>query len=351
MSDMALEIAQQVRAASVKNQPLHVLGAGSRHFLGRAAYGATLSVAPHRGIMAYEPREMVITARAGTLLAEIEAELDAGGQMLAFEPPRFSEASTLGGAIASGLSGPRRAYAGAARDFVLGCRIVNGKGELLTFGGQVMKNVAGYDVSRLMVGAYGTLGVLLDVSLKVLPKPAMSLTLRQECSAQQALREMRELAGRPLPIDASCHLDGQLHLRLSGTPQAVAAARRSLGGKEMENGGDFWTRLRHQQLPFFQDGHALWRLSVPAACGPLALDGDSVIEWGGAQRWLSTDADAVLVRGMAQQAGGHAMLFRGGDRNAAFHPLPDGLLALHQRVKRAFDPHGILNPGRIYAEF
>lgn len=349
--DIAQHLAEQVHAAIAASTPLAILGAGSRQFLGRPLAGEPLLVSGHEGIVEYDPRELVITARAGTPLAAIEAELAAAGQMLAFEPPRFAATSTLGGAIASGLSGPRRAYCGAARDFVLGCRIINGKGEILRFGGQVMKNVAGYDVSRLMVGAYGTLGVLLEVSLKVLPRSAASLTLMREYPAEQALQRLRELAGKPLPVDASCHLDGALYLRLSGSHEAVQAARRKLGGELLEDDASFWRRLRDLQLPFFAGAQPLWRLSVPAACPLPPPDGAWLIEWGGAERWLKTDADVAGVRDAAAQAGGHATLFRSGERNDTFHPLPAGLLALHRNLKRAFDPHGILNPGRLYPEF
>jgi glycolate oxidase FAD binding subunit len=270
--------------------------------------------------------------------------------MLAFEPPRFAEFSTLGGAIASGLSGPRRSYCGAARDFVLGCHIINGKGKILRFGGQVMKNVAGYDVSRLMVGAFGTLGVLLEVSLKVLPRPAASLTLVREYPAGQALQRMRELAGKSIAVDASCHLDGALYLRLSGSHEAVHAARRSLGGEVLQDDTAFWRRLRDHELPFFADAQPLWRLALPPATPLLPLEGIRLIEWGGAQRWLKTAEDAAAVRAAAALAGGHATLFRHGERSDVFHPLPAGLLALQRNLKRAFDPHGIFNPGRMYPE-
>jgi glycolate oxidase FAD binding subunit len=349
--DIAQQLADQVHAAVAGNTPLAICGAGSRAFLGRPVEGEPLPVCGHAGIVQYEPRELVITARAGTPLVAIEAELAAAGQMLAFEPPRFAADSTLGGAIASGLSGPRRACCGAARDFVLGCRIINGKGEILRFGGQVMKNVAGYDVSRLMVGAFGTLGVLLEVSLKVLPVAAASLTLVREYPADQALQRMRELAGKPVSVDAGCHVDGTLYLRLSGSHEAVQAARRKLGGELLDDDASFWRRLRDLQLPCFDGAQPLWRFSVPAASPLLPPEGAWLIEWGGAQRWLKTSVDAGAVRDAAARAGGHATLFRNGARNDIFHPLPAGLLALHRNLKRAFDPHGIFNPGRVYPDF
>lgn len=349
MASLEQLLAEKVRAAAAGKTPLAVRGAGTRHFLGRPVRGEALSVSDHRGIVQYEPRELVITARAGTPLAELEAVLDAEGQMLAFEPPRFSQQSSLGGAIASGLSGPRRAYAGAARDFMLGCRIISGKGEILRFGGQVMKNVAGYDVSRLMTGAYGTLGVLLEVSLKVLPKPAASLTMVREYPADQALRRMRELAGKPWPVDASCYLGGRLYLRLSGSPEAVETAKRRLGGEALADDGLFWLHLRDWALPFFHE-KPLWRLSVPAAVAMLPLAGEWLIEWGGAQRWLKTEADVATVRQVAADAGAHATLIRDAAGEDVFQLLPHALLTLHQRLKRAFDPGNILNPGRLYPE-
>ncbi len=346
MGDLAQQLAERVRAAYESNTPLAVQGAGSREPLGRAATGERLDVLPHAGIVGYEPRELVITARAGTPLAALEAALGEAGQMFAFEPPRFAADSTLGGAVASGLSGPRRAYAGAARDFVLGCRIVNGKGEILKFGGQVMKNVAGYDASRLMVGAYGTLGVLLDVSLKVLPQPQTSLTLVREYSTIQALQRMRELAGKPWPLDASCHLDGRLYLRLSGSTESVETARRRVGGETLAGGDLFWRDVRDLRLPFF-DG-PVWRLALPAASSMPDLPGEWLVEWSGAQRWLKTDAAPEAVRAAAEQVGGHAFLLFGDGGVAPFHPLPPALLALHRRLKAAFDPAGILNCGRMY---
>lgn len=346
MPDIARSLAQQVRTAAAERTPLAIQGGGSHSFLVQLPQLLRLSVADHTGIVAYDPRELVVTARAGTRLDEIEAELAACGQMLAFEPPHFSEQATLGGAVASGLSGPRRAYCGAVRDFVLGCRVLDGHAKQLNFGGQVIKNVAGYDVSRLMAGAWGTLGVLLQVSLKVLPQPRASITVVQSCTAGAALERVRELARQPLPLDASCHCDGQLYLRLSGDAAAVGAAWRRLGGDVLSDAGEFWRSLRDHALPFFA-GQPLWRLSLPAAAAMPPLAGDWLLEWGGALRWLKSDAPVEQVRAAAEQAGGHAMLFRGGARHDIFHPLPAPLLALHQRLKQGFDPQGLFNPGLL----
>lgn len=345
MADIAQSLVEQVAAAAAVRTPLAIIGAGSRDFLARLPDLPRLVVEGHCGIVEYDPRELVVTARAGTPLAELETELEACGQMLAFEPPRFSSSSTLGGAVASGLSGPRRAYCGAVRDFMLGCRIIDGRGEVLRFGGQVIKNVAGYDVSRLMAGAWGTLGVLLEVSLKVLPKPETSVTVMLTYSAEEALARMRQLAGIPLPVDASCFHDGQLFLRLSGCENAVQAARKKLGGETLPDADDFWRKLCDHGLPFFATHQSLWRISLPAVTPMLPLAGDWLMEWGGALRWLKTGASVPQVRAAAEQAGGHAMLFRGDASGGVFHPLPPALRELHQRVKQGFDPVGILNPG------
>ncbi len=309
-------------------------------------------MAAHRGVVSYEPTELVLTARAGTPLSEVAATLRESEQMLAFEPPHFGERATLGGAIASGLSGPSRPYAGAARDFVLGVVCINGQGEKLSFGGQVMKNVAGYDVSRLMAGAMGTLGVLLEISLKVLPQPASELTLALSMAADEALSIMNSWAGQPLPISAACHDGDVLRVRLAGSDHGIRSAREKIGGEEIADGDDFWTDLREQRLAFFADDAPLWRLSVPAAAPLSSLSGKWLLDWGCAQRWLISDLPAQTMREAASAVGGHALLFRGGDRNGeVFHPLAAPVAALHRRLKHAFDPKGILNPGRMYREW
>ncbi|MBI3574191.1 MAG: glycolate oxidase subunit GlcE [Gammaproteobacteria bacterium] len=344
-NDISRQLAEAVKAAAQKHTPLAIAGSGSKSFYAGKPEGEPLDVTGHRGIVSYEPTELVVTARAGTPLAEIEAALSEKGQMLGFEPPWFGAAATLGGAIACGFSGPRRPYAGSARDFVLGTKIINGKGEILKFGGEVMKNVAGYDVSRLMVGALGTLGVLLEISLKVLPKPAKELTLCFETPADKAITTMNAWAGRPLPLSAGCHLDNTLYIRLSGTEPGVRAASAKLGGAVVEKGDEFWRELREHQRSFFQNDMPLWRLSVPPATAPLNLPGKWLIDWGGAQRWLKSDAPANAIHEHAENVGGYATLFHHGARNGAtFHPLPAQLATLHQNLKRAFDPDGIINP-------
>ena len=349
-TDISNALQQAVLTAIAQKTPLQIIGIGSKSFYGRAATGTALSVAGHRGIVSYEPSELVITARAGTPLKEIETLLDQHGQMLAFEPPHFGSEGTLGGAIASGLSGPRRPYAGSARDFVLGVQAVNGKGEVLQFGGTVMKNVAGFDVSRLLTGSLGTLGILLQVSLKVLPKSEAEETLLFECAEAEAIARFNAWAGQSLPLSGAFFESGQLHLRLSGSVAALRAARARLGGENFSESANLWNRLRDQHHHFFLDDSPLWRLSVPAAAPPLSLQGQCLLDWGGAQRWLKSELPAENIRSVVEKMGGHATLFRGGDRHdEIFHPLSPAMMAIHQRIKTAFDPHGIFNPGRLYS--
>jgi len=341
----------QVQQAAKEGRALNIVGAGSKSFLGRYSSGARLDVSKHCGIIEYDPRELVITARAGTPLQEIEQTLADNKQMLAFEPPHFGENATLGGTIAAGLSGPRRPYAGAARDFVLGCKLLNGKGEIMQFGGQVMKNVAGYDVSRLMAGAYGTLGVMLELSLKVLPRPAATVTLFNECSEADAIQFMSGLLSKALPVDASCYYKGQSYVRISGSEQSVIEAQKRLLGERLSQRSYFWQRLREHELSFFNSDKPLWRIMVKPATASLPIDGEWLLDWGGGQRWLYSDADASTIRNIVQQHGGHVSLFRGGDRNSdVFQPLAKSMQLLQQRIKTSFDPDSLFNPGRMYAE-
>lgn len=319
-----------------------------------------MDLSGHRGILNYQPKELVLTARCGTSVREIEDTLARQGQMIPFEPPRLisdahPDGATLGGTIACGLSGPARPYAGAARDLVLGTRLLTARGEVMRFGGEVMKNVAGYDLSRLMTGAFGTLGILLDVSIKVMPIPAATRTLVQEASPEAAIERMTRWAGRPLPISATCADGERLWVRLSGNHEGVTAALAQIGGEALEDdeAEQLWdARLREQRHPFFAGDAPLWRLSVPPTTPPLALSGAQLIEWGGAQRWLRDTDSAQRIRALAAAVGGHATLYRGGDHSEeVFQPLSPGLLALHRALKKAFDPDGIFNPGRLYPTF
>jgi len=351
-NDLIEELQTRVLAALDTGTPLEIRGGGSKRFLGRTPTGEPLEATAHTGIVNYQPKELVVTARCGTTLETLDAALVEQGQMLPFEPPHWGPGATLGGTIACGLSGPARPYAGSARDLVLGVRVLTGSGQILRFGGEVMKNVAGYDLSRLMTGAYGTLGLLLDVSLKVMPIPAAHRTLAQEQPPGEAIRLMNTWAGAPLPITATCWDGERLFVRLAAAEAAVAQAAETIGGETIADQHEFWqTRIREQGLAFFVGETALWRLSLPSAAPHLDLPGRQLIEWGGAQRWYRGEGDPQAVREAAIEAGGHATLFRGGDRDGeVFQPLPPPLMAIHRNLKQAFDPKGLLNPGRLFAE-
>jgi glycolate oxidase FAD binding subunit len=351
----------RIRSAVASRSPLRIRGGGTKDFYGQALKGDVLDTTECEGIVDYDPTELVITVRAGTRLAHVERTMRVEGQMLACEPPRFGEAATMGGFVAAGLSGPRRPYAGAVRDLVLGVRVIDGKGDDLRFGGRVMKNVAGFDVARLMTGALGTLGVLAEVSLRCMPMPKAETTRIFKCSADEAIRKANEWGGKPLPVTATAYHAGRLAVRLSGSAAAVEAGVAKIGGMVLpgnDRGGAFWRSIREQTQPFFvaagEPGAALWRLSVKPTAPYTDLDGEQLIEWGGALRWLRATGrtDVARVREWARKNGGHATLYRAADKNAgAFQPLGDTLLQVHRRLKAAFDPAGVLNPGRLYPEF
>ncbi len=347
-NDASALLLDQVNQALAAKTPLRIQGSGSKAFLGRAAEGQLLDVREHRGIVSYDPTELVVTARAGTPLAELEATLDEAGQMLPCEPPHFAEGATVGGMIAAGLSGPRRPWSGSVRDFVLGSRVITGQGKHLRFGGEVMKNVAGYDLSRLMAGSFGCLGVLTEVSLKVLPKPRLCTSLRLEIDLERALLKLAEWGQQPVPISAASHDGKALYLRLEGGEGSVNAARERIGGEDL--GPGYWNELREQRLAFFADPRPLWRLSLPNHTPALGLPGDQLVDWAGAQRWLKSDADAVTIRGIAVEVGGHATCFTAGATTNPFQPLSAPLLRYHRQLKAALDPQGIFNPGRMYSE-
>jgi FAD/FMN-containing dehydrogenase len=350
----------QVGDACSRRCRLDIRGGGTKAFYGAPPLGEPLDLRGLAGISSYEPTELVVTVRAGTPLAELEAALEECGQCLPFEPPRFSAGGTAGGMVAAGLSGPARASVGSVRDHVLGVTLLNGRGEILTFGGQVAKNVAGYDVSRLIAGSWGILGVICEASLKVLPTNPAAATLCFDCDARQAVDRLNAWASLPLPVTGSAWCEGCLYLRLSGAIAAVSAACGKLGGTVLDPdaASAWWLCVRDQTHEFFALGEAdlrrgecLWRLSVPATAAPLKLPGRQFIEWNGAERWFRTAADARDVRAAAMLVGGHATLVRGADKSAGvFTPVSGVLMRIHRGLKDAFDPQRIFNPGRLYAD-
>ena len=359
LHDAALaRVITQIQAARDHQRPLEIRAGGTKRFYGEQPSGEPLDVRPLAGISSYEPTELVVTARAGTLLSDLEAALAERGQCLPFEPPRFAEGGSVGGMVAAGLSGPSRASVGSVRDHLLGVTLLNAQGELLTFGGQVAKNVAGYDVTRLMAGSLGILGVICEVSLKVLPRSAATSTLSFACSEHQALDRFNIWRSQPLAINASAWHDDCLHVRLGGARGAVRAACDKLGGSLLgiDAAGSWWNSLRDQSHEFFaahdahmSAGECLWRLSMPPARPPVKLPGRQFIEWQGAQRWWWTNAPPREVREAAARLGGHATLMRGADKSGGvFTPMSAALLSIHRRLKQAFDPAGLFNPGRLY---
>lgn len=351
MSDLR-GLQERARAATAARRPLLIRAGGSKDFYGGPLEGELLDVSALAGITHCEPTELVVAARAGTPLAEIERVLATHGQMLAFEPPQFGGRATIGGAVASGLSGPRRAFTGAVRDFVLGVELIDGRGELLRFGGRVIKNVAGFDISRLMAGSLGTLGVLTEITLKTAPRPRGQCTLRFEMDQSRALESMTRWAMRPLPLSGTAWHDGLLHVRLSGADAAVRAAREALGGEIMDGAEEYWESVREQRLRFFATASELWRVSLPANSPALPISEPTVIEWGGSLRWLAGPRTGSAVRGLAATLGGHATLYRAPAKppEGPFQPLAPAVLAIHKRLKAAFDPGGIFNRHRLHPD-
>jgi len=348
---------QKIVEAAARKTPLRLRGGGTKDFYGNEPRGEVLDTRSYAGIVDYEPTELVITARGGTALSHLEEILQEKNQSLPFEPPHFGEQATVGGCVASGLSGPRRASAGALRDFVLGVSVVDGRGRLLRFGGQVMKNVAGYDVSRLLAGSLGTLGFIAEVSLKVLPRAPAQQTLRLEMAEGAAIEALNGWAGRPLPVTASAWHAGQLWHRLEGRAAAIEPAMAQIGGERVEaaHAQALWSSVREHTHAFFGGAEPLWRLAVPGTTPPLAVGqeaaGATLIEWGGSLRWLKSSGEPARVRDAASRAGGHATLFRAAHKaTPAFAPLAPAVLRVHRELKAAFDPSGILNPGRLVPE-
>lgn len=349
MSDLSAEILAQVQTAYVARTPLNIMGAGTKSFLGRQADDAEpLDLTGHQGIIEYDPAELVLVARAGTALSEIEQLLSDHNQMLGFEPPFIESGATLGGAVAAGLAGPRRAYSGSVRDFILGAEFVNGKGEIVTSGGKVMKNVAGFDLFRPMARSMGTLGVLLQVALRVLPKPEYEKTLlQQESNETEALRKMNHWAAKTQSISAAAWDGHNIRIRLSGSAASIEHGRQQIGG-DWCNEPDYWHDLNNFKLDFFEQRGSIWRVSVAPMSASPGDDLQQIIDWGGAQRWLMSEAPAQEIRLAANKLGGHAECFSVDGSVETYHPLESNLLALSQRFKAALDPAGILNPGRLY---
>lgn len=355
MESVLTEFREQILAAAGAKQGLCIRGGGSKDWYGETPHGELLSTRAYSGVVDYEPTELVVTARCGTSLLELEQTLAAQHQMLAFEPPHFGPSATVGGMMAAGLSGPRRASAGALRDFVLGAVLLDGRGELLHFGGQVMKNVAGYDVSRLLAGSLGSLGLIVQMSFKVLPQAAQCISCVFEIDQASALERLNQWGGQPLPISASAWQGDRLVLRLEGAAAGLTSAHTKLGGELLPQAeaDQFWSDLREQRLPFFDTDQVIWRLSLPSTAPPVALAGAELLEWGGAQRWLlpALGVTAAQIRQRAQTLGGHATLWRADDKSAGvFQPLAPALQAIHQRLKQNFDPDAIFNPGRMYLD-
>ena len=367
-NDLSDKLVSQVQSAYQNRQALAVQGNGSKLFLIHQVTGQRLSTASHQGIVNYLPSELTITVRSGTLLSDLKEVLAENGQMLAFEPPQFSVNATIGGTIAAGLSGPSRPFTGSARDFVLGCKIINGRGDLLKFGGEVMKNVAGYDLSRLVAGSYGSLGLILEVSLKLLPLPTREQSISFSLQLDQFAHQVQRLLLSGYPVTAACYLDGQAYIRLAGTEKGVASSYQEISQLLSEQkfqlqdiNNSFWLELNEQQLSFFEQTRPLWRLSLPGntenfECH-VSTEDKQLIDWGGALRWFYSNQPADKIRSVAQSLGGHAQLFRTNEMDSdelknipKQQPLTPEVMKIHQQIKQAMDPHLILNHGCIYPE-
>jgi glycolate oxidase FAD binding subunit len=374
VSNITKALIAQVKGAYEDEQPLKIVGGNSKAFIGRQTQGEALNLSGHRGILQYEPVELVLTALAGTPLIEIQQILAEQRQMLAFEPALFAGSAaaiqgsdsgqvsasraTLGGTLAANLSGPARPWSGSIRDMVLGVKLINGRGELLKFGGQVMKNVAGYDLARTQAGALGSLGVMTEISLKVMPISELTKYLTLDLDQGAAITLMNQLSGTAKPISGACWVQQTLHLRLSGAASSVMQSTAQwvdeFGFSEQLEESQFWEQLAQFSLPMLQSKEPIWRFSINPTAAPLALDKESssgcIIDWAGAQRWVVGEQNSTQMQRLAEQAGGTVSLWRGGDRSSDVnHPLSVPMQQLQQRLKHSFDPKGILNPGRLYS--
>lgn len=344
------ELQQQVLDAVERAEPLCIVAGNSKRHLGRDPVGRVIELGDYAGVVDYEPTELVITVRAGTRITDLQAVLAEQQQTLACDPPVFDGRATVGGTLACCQSGPARPWVGSIRDQVLGVRLINGKGEQLRFGGQVMKNVAGYDLSRLQAGAMGAFGLLTEVSLRVLPKPRSSITVTRSLDADEAVQAMSVIGKTPAPLSGAAWHAGKLYLRLSGEDPVVEAAAAHLEGERLVNDGAFWESLRDQTLPWFMSANNLWRFSVRASSPHALPQEDWLLDWGGAQRWLSGDHDHDELQQLASDLRGEVTRIRGGDREAERLPtVSPGKRTLLTRIKQAFDPAGVFNPGRLYS--
>ncbi len=350
MTDISARLVAQVMDARSDQTPLKIIGGNSKAgVLARQVTGTPLNIKEHQGIVSYDPTELVLSARAGTTLDEIEAVLEEQGQMLPFEPPHLGDNATIGGTLACNLSGPARPYAGSIRDMALGIRLINGQAQHLRFGGEVMKNVAGYDVTRLQAGALGNLGVITEVSLKLLPRNEHTMTLIYELPQDKAIKKIAALTNSAQAVSGAAWSDGVLYMRLSGTSQGVNATRKLWGGEMLPSDSRFWDDLREQKVPFFSGDDPLWRFSIKPTADVLLDTNNMLLDWGGGQRWLRGDFELADLEKIAIKASGHVTLFKGGDRQAEVRPaLSHTHKKLHKRLKQAFDPDGILNPGSLY---
>jgi glycolate oxidase FAD binding subunit len=349
-SDFIRTLCTSIQQANSSKQSLQLSAGGSKSFYGNQIFAPPLDVSANIGIVDYEPSELYISARNGTLLSEIESTLEASNQMLPFEPPHFTSQATLGGTVACGLSGPRRAYANSMRDCILGTNIVNGKGEYLQFGGNVMKNVAGYDVSRLMCGAFGTLGILTQISLKVIPKPQSEITIAIEVNQNEALETMNAWMQTQLPISATYFNNDVLYVRIAGLEKTTKKVHENIGGERFQDSDTFWKNIKDHQADFFQTDLPIWRVIIPSNTPVLSISGESCLEWNGGLRWIKSSEDAQHIINQCQTANGHATLFKAKTKaNDCLPSISPKLQNLHLNLKSSFDPNHILNPGRMYS--
>lgn len=354
-NDLSQSFQEQVKEAIDKQAPLFIHGGKSKLFYGYPVNGKALDASQHSGVINYEPSELCITVRAGTSLKKLESLLAEHQQILPFEPPYFSDSATIGGAIATGISGPRRAYTGSVRDAILGVQIINGNGEIVNFGGEVMKNVAGYDLSRLMVRSQGTLGLILSVSLRLLPKPKSDITLSFTADQDEALDYFKKLRVKQLPITATAWYENQVFIRLSASDNILQHSKKlfekELKVNELDKSNKLWQDIRDHKHAFFQqDEKPLWRFSLPPNAKKFSrVSNEPLIEWGGAQRWAYTNTPANIIQSIASSRNGYATLITGDLPGVSRFPvLEPNLLTLHKSLKRKMDPTGIFNPNRIY---